>query len=921
MYVLLIFIVVTFISICIHVYTRYRTKQEHFSPKAYEESSYENNIVNSVIDKLTNNKFIDTIVSKININKKAESEDQTSSMKICVVTMNTAIDTFNKENYINVLSNIMKIIPTRINVLSIRSGSTIVTTSIIEGTHHNETSNFIALQSLIKAYKTDDPLLDELKIDFIEEVLEKDLQISDNNELIVKKTLQCPILNWSYITGEKPKIVISNDTLYIYAKKGFYLKSNKDIALLPLRETTTTEPTLVESTTTTTESTLSEPTTTTAESILSEPTTTTAESTLSEPTTTTAEKTMTVAEPFINFTNNINSLENSFEAYFTQSYNRTYNEHTNHYSEMKTFDSMNSSPTQECSTLTNSAYANKARTKYMTIVNEQHLGYNFFKSFTDSTKHIFNRLTGSIVEHAIVEHLGGTAVSTLDTLVAGETPASVAIALIPTTAVQNAGTITCTYDQDVFVKPDPVTCAATPASDNIACAATSARVVEFTAGSGTFPAQDISFAMTSNLASNYATGDVGVSCVSSADATATATAATNATSFTTATVLTIGTSTLDTLVAGETPTSNILTLGITTALAETHTITCTYDKAVFANDGATVAMTMTPVSNDTTATSTSDRILSIIIGSGGLTTGDAVFTMTGNLAANPAAGAVKVTCVSTTDTAPLVVNNSYTTTAPTMLTLGTSVLSTLVAGATPTANALTLGITTGLVIGDYITCTYDKAIFAPGFVTTVGSSSTSSISIPTISGLADSSGKVLTLTVNGGPISPGEVTFTMTSNLAANPAPGNVLVTCSSTKDTGSFVNYATFTTTAVDTAAKATAAAAMAAAAAAGNSATTTTPPITTGAVTTTPTGTVIISPTSTGVDQTTTSPITTVMDGLSKIKNFLSGTTTTAPVETSSVATNITELLFKCNNDKWMLINDPSKSFIDVQPIMVKL
>ena len=101
--------------------------------------------------------------------------------------MNTAIDTFNKEHYINVLSNIMKIIPTRINVLSIRSGSTIVTTSIIEGTHHNETSNFIALQSLIKAYKTDDPLLDELKIDFIEEVLEKDLQVSDNNELIVKK--------------------------------------------------------------------------------------------------------------------------------------------------------------------------------------------------------------------------------------------------------------------------------------------------------------------------------------------------------------------------------------------------------------------------------------------------------------------------------------------------------------------------------------------------------------------------------------------------------------------------------------------------------------------------------------------------------------------------------------------------------------
>ena len=799
MYVLLIFIVVTFISICIHVYTRYRTKQEHFSPKAYEESSYENNIVNSVIDKLTNNEFIDTIVSKININKKAESEDQTSSMKICVVTMNTAIDTFNKENYINVLSNIMKIIPTRINVLSIRSGSTIVTTSIIEGTHHNETSNFIALQSLIKAYKTDDPLLDELKIDFIEEVLEKDLQVSDNNELIVKKTLQCPILNWSYITGEKPKIVISNDTLYIYAKKGFYLKSNKDIALLPLRETTTTEPTLVESTTTTTESTLSEPTTTTAESILSEPTTTTAESTLSEPTTTTAEKTMTVAEPFINFTNNINSLENSFEAYFTQSYNRTYNEHTNHYSEMKTFDGMNSSPTQECSTLTNSAYATKARTKYMTIVNEQHLGYNFFKSFTNSTKNIFNRLTGSIVEHAAgATTMGGTAETTLNTLVAGETPTSYSIALNLATTVPDTGTITCTYTQDVFtVQTNAFAVTAYPASAGLT-AKTTAREIIITAATSTVP------------------------------------------------------------------------LGITT------------------------------------------------------------FAISANLAPNPAAGAVGVSCVSTTDTAPLVVNNSYTTTttAPTMLTLGTSVLSTLVAGATPTANALTLGITTPLVNNNTITCTYDKAIFAPGAVTTVGSSSTSSIQIPPIEGTADSSGKVLTLKVKGA-IPSGEVTFTMTSNLAANPAPGNVLVTCYSTNDTGSFVNYATFTTTAADaaadaaadTAAKATAAAAMAAAAAAGNSATTTTPPITTGAVTTTPSGTVIISPTSTGVDQTTTSPITTMMDGLSKIKNFLSGTDTTYPVEKENKATNITELLFKCNNDKWMLINDPSKSFIDVQPIMVKL
>ena len=64
---------------------------------------------------------------------------------------------------------------------------------------------------------------------------------------------------------------------------------------------------------------------------------------------------------------------------------------------------------------------------------------------------------------------------------------------------------------------------------------------------------------------------------------------------TSATSLTGGTSTLNTLVAGETPTSNALTLGITTELAAFNTITCTYNKAIFAADAA-VAVYATPFS-------------------------------------------------------------------------------------------------------------------------------------------------------------------------------------------------------------------------------------------------------------------------------------------------------------------------------------
>jgi hypothetical protein len=123
----------------------------------------------------------------------------------------------------------------------------------------------------------------------------------------------------------------------------------------------------------------------------------------------------------------------------------------------------------------------------------------------------------------------GTATSTLNTLVAGETPTSVAIALTPTTIVPDGGKITCTYAQDVFAAVAAVTCAADPVTVGIACAATSTKIVEFTAGSGTFLAASTSFAMTSNLAANYATGAVGVTCVSTTDTAD----LTNAASFTT----------------------------------------------------------------------------------------------------------------------------------------------------------------------------------------------------------------------------------------------------------------------------------------------------------------------------------------------------------------------------------------------------
>ena len=129
-----------------------------------------------------------------------------------------------------------------------------------------------------------------------------------------------------------------------------------------------------------------------------------------------------------------------------------------------------------------------------------------------------------------------------------------------------------------------------------------------------------------------------------------------------ATALTIGTSTLNTYVEGVTATSNTLQLGITTQLMQGGKITCTYDKAIFTTAAAAVTVTANPSSGAHTATATSDRILFITAVGAPIATGTTSFALTSNLAANPAAGAVGVSCISTTDVAALDVT-SYTTTA------------------------------------------------------------------------------------------------------------------------------------------------------------------------------------------------------------------------------------------------------------------
>ena len=143
--------------------------------------------------------------------------------------------------------------------------------------------------------------------------------------------------------------------------------------------------------------------------------------------------------------------------------------------------------------------------------------------------------------------------------------------------------------------------------------------------------------------------------------------------------------------AGAQPTSSVLTLGITTALVATNTITCTFSQQVFqANDvtttvvvggsgqTATAAVTGSPVGTTVTITATS----AIAAASTTFT-----FETNPNLAPNYATGVVQVTsCVSTQDAGTLGPITSFTTTASQggLTVTATQVAAFGTAGATPT---------------------------------------------------------------------------------------------------------------------------------------------------------------------------------------------------------------------------------------------
>ena len=157
-------------------------------------------------------------------------------------------------------------------------------------------------------------------------------------------------------------------------------------------------------------------------------------------------------------------------------------------------------------------------------------------------------------------------------------------------------------------------------------------------------------------------------------------------------------------------------------------------------DSSSGAHTAAPVENDLTITTVAAPIA----------VGATSFARTSNLAANPAAGAVAISCVSTTDVTTLAVAKSYTTTVAgtTALTGGTSTLDTLVAGVTATSNALALGITTELAVGNMITCRYDMAIFAAAAAITVDGVASGAHTA------AATSDRILVITTVGGPRSP-----------------------------------------------------------------------------------------------------------------------------------------------------------------------
>ena len=150
-----------------------------------------------------------------------------------------------------------------------------------------------------------------------------------------------------------------------------------------------------------------------------------------------------------------------------------------------------------------------------------------------------------------------------------------------------------------------------------------------------------------------------------------------------------------------------------------------------------------------------------------------------------------VNCVDASAAAVTAGDSPFEFRCPPTLSLATTAPNTLVAGVTPTSLVLTLGITTLLTTGDTITCTYNKQVFASNAASTLVVNPANSGASATASG---TTGKTITITA-GTTMSTGTTTFTFSTNLAPNPAVGNVSISCHSTKDSSALVNFNSYTT------------------------------------------------------------------------------------------------------------------------------
>ena len=163
------------------------------------------------------------------------------------------------------------------------------------------------------------------------------------------------------------------------------------------------------------------------------------------------------------------------------------------------------------------------------------------------------------------------------------------------------------------------------------------------------------------------------------------------------------------LVAGHTPTSIVFSIGVTTALVSGDTITLTANAAVFI-DSTTVSCMAPGVDALTAATAATAQTITLHAPGSGVSSGDKVFTCTGGLAANPAAGAVTFSAESTKSTIALTGQTGYTTTSSLGWTSAT--LDTIAGGALPTTITFIVTITDTIGTGESITLTASAAIWS-----------------------------------------------------------------------------------------------------------------------------------------------------------------------------------------------------------------